>query len=123
MARLIKSMLYQGMPESQQLRYLTYLPSLRKWREMHSGSYPVYSDRETLYEYINNEALGNREIDYLEFGVYKGESLMKWVELNSKPGSRFHGFDTFTWLPEDWHKFSKTVKERAFDVGGYSESG
>lgn len=55
---------------------------------MHSGSYPVFPDCETLYEYINNEALGNREIDYLEFGVYKGESLMKWVELNSKPGSR-----------------------------------
>src|SRR5262249_40332260 len=58
------------------------------------------------------------EIDYLEFGVYKGESLMKWAALNSKLGSRFHGFDTFTGLPEDWHKFSKTVKERAFDVGG-----
>ena len=37
MTRLIKSMLYRAMPESQQLRYLTYLPSLRKWREMHWG--------------------------------------------------------------------------------------
>src|SRR5262245_32721222 len=115
MKRLIKNVLYQAMPESRKLRYLTYLPSLRRWRETRSGSYPVFPDRETLYGYINNEALGNQEIDYLEFGVYKGESLMKWAELNSKPSSRFHGFDTFTGLPEVWHKFSKTVKERAFD--------
>jgi hypothetical protein len=41
-------------------------------------------------------------IDYLEFGVYKGESLHLWTEHVQHPDSEFSDFDCFTGLPSDW---------------------
>lgn len=32
--------------------------------------------------------------------VYRGESLLQWLTLNSHHGSRFYGFDTFARIPE-----------------------
>ena len=115
---LTKNMLYHAMPKSKKLRYMTYIPYLRKWREDKKRACHEFSGREALYKFINDEVLRGQELDYLEFGVYKGDSILQWAGLNSKPDSRFHGFDTFTGLPEDWHKFSKTIQARAFDMGG-----
>lgn len=115
---LVKSMLYHGFPSSRKLRYLTYLPSLREWRSKRAGRYPVLGDREALYRHINESHLNGAAIDYLEFGVYRGDSVRNWTELNRNPQSRFVGFDTFTGLPEAWHKFSRTVEVKAFDAGG-----
>jgi len=51
---------------------------------------------------IEREALDKTPITYLEFGVYRGDSLRLWLEGISHPDSRFVGFDTFTGLPERW---------------------
>jgi hypothetical protein len=51
---------------------------------------------------IEHEALDKRPIRYLEFGVYRGDSLRLWLDGISNPDSRFVGFDTFTGLPERW---------------------
>jgi len=118
MKQVLRGVAHSVIPESRTLRYLTYVGSLRRWRQTRAGSYRILGDREALYEYVNKEVLGNGEIDYLEFGVYRGESLMAWVQLNSNPNSRFYGFDTFTGHPEAWQKFSGTVKEGTFDAGG-----
>lgn len=60
--------------------------------------------RFSLYEFII-EKENLEAIDYLEFGVSKGLSFKKWVSLNDNPSSTFHGFDTFTGLPEAWGHF------------------
>ncbi len=71
---------------------------IRKYRGIR-----VFQDRIDYYSYINDEVLKQRRIDYLEFGVYQGASISHWSRINSDPGSRFWGFDTFEGLLEDWH--------------------
>jgi O-methyltransferase len=53
---------------------------------------------------IQKEGLDSLPISYLEFGVYRGESLSWWLKRLSDPNSRFVGFDTFTGLPERWRR-------------------
>jgi O-methyltransferase len=76
------------------------------------------SRREEMYSAVN-EALGKVAISYLEFGVWKGESLEKWTAINTDAQSRFYGFDSFEGLPEPWnHSFGKAIGTDTFDVGG-----
>jgi O-methyltransferase len=59
--------------------------------------------RDWLYRsVIEQEAVDKTPIHYLEFGVYRGDSLRMWLSGISHPNSRFAGFDTFTGLPERW---------------------
>ena len=49
---------------------------------------------------------------YLEFGVYTGKSINRLSKL--KPNKIFHGFDSFTGLPEDWDMGDKKIKAGHF---------
>jgi len=59
-----------------------------------------------------------KQFNTYEFGVYKGASIKYFSSINSDPGSKFIGFDTFEGLPEDWIDGSRTVKSKKFSVGG-----
>src|ERR1700738_5222015 len=76
---------------------------LVKTLHQHSRS-PILANREEMYSYLNRSRIdgGLIPIDFLEFGVFRGESLRKWCGLNRHPDSRFFGFDSFEGLPEDW---------------------
>jgi hypothetical protein len=113
-----KKLLSKLLPDSTKLRYLSYLPKLESFRKIHSEDYPILTDRFTMYQYINDEILKHRPIMYCEFGVYKGETIEKWANLNSDKNSLFYGFDTFTGLPETWDVFTESIEENTFDVGG-----
>jgi hypothetical protein len=60
---------------------------------------------------------------YLEFGVYRGESLRYWTERVTQPAARFVGFDSFEGLPERWRddmprgQFSTDGEVPHFDDG------
>lgn len=91
-----------------------------RWRQAHPVARPAERkrrrDRTWLYELaIEKEGLNSAPIDYLEFGVFRGDSLFWWLENISHPESRFVGFDTFTGLPERWRA---TEPEGAFNVYG-----
>jgi O-methyltransferase len=95
-----------------------YRPKFESWCRAHAGTYPVFQEREELYQYLNQTVLQNAPITYLEFGVFEGASIKRFSELNSSPDSRFVGFDTFTGLPEDWVEVARTVKSGTFSTGG-----
>ena len=59
--------------------------------------------------------LNNEPVLFLEFGVWKGESLKWFSNQLTNPDSRFVGFDTFTGLPEDW---TERVKKGTFTTHG-----
>ncbi len=65
-----------------------------------------YSRREDLFTHVI-QTQNLDEIDYLEFGVSKGQSFKWWIAHIKNENSRFYGFDTFNGLPEDWGLFKK----------------
>jgi len=69
--------------------------------------YPQLEHRNALYESVHKSHLAGAPVDYLEFGVFEGESIKKWSGLNAHPDSRFFGFDSFEGLPTDWEGLPK----------------
>jgi len=102
-------------PFSGILRNLAYLSNQSKW--INQNRKIAYNDfftwnrdrnkRYKLYEYLNNEVIKDKPINYLEFGVANGSSFYWWLENHNITDSKFHGFDTFSGLPEDWGHFKK----------------
>ncbi len=55
----------------------------------------------SLYNFVR-DTLSDGPITYLEFGVFRGDSIRRMSKLFTHPDSRFVGFDSFEGLPEDW---------------------
>jgi O-methyltransferase len=67
-----------------------------------------YNRRYPMYKWVlEKENLSLTPINYIEFGVAAGQSFRWFVQENTNPDSRFHGFDTFTGLPEDFGSYKK----------------
>ena len=74
---------------------------------------PNFNNKHDYFNYLAKEIIKNNPIQYLEFGVYKGDSIKEWVDLNQNTKSEFFGFDTFKGLPEDW---TYTMKKGEFNL-------
>jgi hypothetical protein len=84
------------------------------WARARGFKIPKRSDsREQIFEDISAK-IGDREVLYLEFGVYGGTSMRQWSKLLRNPKSKLHGFDSFEGLPESWDGVGKGH----FDTGG-----
>ena len=116
--RLIAKAISRILPDSDLLRSLLYWPMFGMWCRHHSGHYPVFHLRNELLDYVSREIVSNSAIQYLEFGVWKGQSIEYFAKTNSHADSRFIGFDTFTGLPENWLKGFSTVSLEYCDAGG-----
>jgi hypothetical protein len=94
-------------PFADTFHWLAWSTRFFDWMDAHrEASTVLFNDRYELHEYcLKSRGLADKPIDYLEFGVAGGESLRWWTSLNTHPDSRFHGFDTFTGIPEAWSKF------------------
>lgn len=94
---------------------LYYLTKMSAWAARNRRSMPNdfpskwnYNKRYDMYRaVIDREQLSAGAIDYLEFGVAQGYSFRWFMQQNLHPDSRFHGFDTFTGLPEDFGQLKK----------------
>ncbi|WP_374687933.1 TylF/MycF/NovP-related O-methyltransferase [Promineifilum sp.] len=98
----LKSRLYGlARPADELFLRAAYAARFYHWSKANAAA-PVFDSRYDLYQYvIDAHGLGGT-IDFLEFGVFHGESLRWWAEHNADPASRFYGFDTFTGLPDAW---------------------
>jgi hypothetical protein len=88
--------------------WFAYAIKFFDWCSRYKDAGVLFRERLALYAHIaNTYRLQEQPIDYLEFGVSKGQSLQWWVNHNSHPDSRFVGFDTFRGIPEAWGWFPK----------------
>jgi O-methyltransferase len=90
----------RGVPFSEKINDNAAFVTLRRER---FSDCPEFEKRIELYAHIAS-IVGDEPIDYLEFGVWKGDAIDAWRKLNTAPASRFVGFDTFAGLPEDWEQ-------------------
>jgi hypothetical protein len=83
---------------------LNYLEVGRWMRRRDFGRPRRLRTREMVFDLIA-ERIRDRRVLYLEFGVWKGDSMRYWSRLMKHPESSLHGFDSFEGLPERWkHK-------------------
>jgi hypothetical protein len=61
----------------------------------------VFKDRKDIWDKAMNQ-LDQKAITYIEFGVFKGESISYFSETNSHEDSIFIGLDSFEGLSEAW---------------------
>ena len=89
-------------PFSEFFHKAVYWPKFNSWCRTWAAVTPIYPDRLAQYQYLIDQHRLGGPIDFLEFGVFHGDSLGWWLAHNTDPSSRFVGFDTFTGLPESW---------------------
>lgn len=94
---------------------INYNAKVRNWIKTYGKLVDKFPDKASLFKHLSENLIGNKPIDYLEFGVAEGRSMQRWVSLNRHPDSRFFGFDSFAGLPEKWNS---TYGTGAFDAGG-----
>jgi hypothetical protein len=49
------------------------------------------------------EQVADQDVLYLEFGVFRGDSMRYWSRRLRNPHAKLHGFDSFEGLPEAWN--------------------
>jgi len=65
------------------------------------------------------KSICDEEVLYMEFGVWKGDTIRLWSTLLKNRASRLHGFDSFEGLPEGWdHHGASTLGKGHFSVHG-----
>lgn len=97
---------------------VNYLEAGRWLADLGADTSRRFPDRLQLYDFVIDR-IGERPVLYLEFGVYRGESLRYWSRRLAHPESRLVGFDSFRGLPAD---FNLTLRRGSFSTGGQAPS-
>jgi len=98
---------------SRKLDRFNRLPLLHRFAK-ENAAVPVFETRKAMWEHLNG--LCDGPIDYLEFGVHEGFSILHWASINRASQSRFFGFDSFRGLPDTWND---RYPQGHFDVRGH----
>lgn len=68
-----------------------------------------------LYKFVINKLGRENKVLFLEFGVFKGESMKYFINNFINKKNKFFGFDSFEGLPEDWNS---GIKKKHFNLYG-----
>src|SRR5277367_2881559 len=81
--------------------------------------YPArdFASKEEIFDHIA-EDIADQQVAYLEFGVWKGDSVRYWSKLLRHPDAVLHGFDTFEGLPEAWNGIGGSMARGTFSTAG-----
>lgn len=117
MIRIKEWIIRSGLSPSWRLDMVNSLFEIGRW--MKENPPPVtFPTRPDLFRHIHDTIIAGDAVDYIEFGVFKGESIRWWCTADKRKESRFFGFDTFTGLPDEWRFFWKALPPGTFDAGG-----
>jgi hypothetical protein len=78
----------------------------------------LFPDRESLWRFAFESIGRDQEVVVLEFGVWKGDSLKHFAELNCNEKTALFGFDSFEGLPEEWVTSFNSWDKGHFSTGG-----
>jgi hypothetical protein len=97
---------------------INYLYAGRWMRDHDFSALHSFTQRMKLLAWLAG-SLADKEVLYLEFGVWQGETVKLWSKTLKNPASRLHGFDSFEGLPESWdHKGSAVLSAGHFSTEG-----
>jgi O-methyltransferase len=113
----LRKMLRTVAPRSELALQLLYAGELRRWVDAHRRA-RRFDNRFALYDHLHATCVGESPLEFLEFGVWRGDSTAYWARLDANFDSRFFGFDTFTGLPEPWHGILATKPPGSFSANG-----
>lgn len=86
-----------------------------RWMRQHGFAASTrVSHRKELWNIVGR-AVGDKKVLYLEFGVFRGDSMRYWCSLLRHREASLHGFDSFEGLPEAWRPW---VPKGALSVAG-----
>jgi O-methyltransferase len=76
---------------------------LGRWLRRHGVAVPTrVRGRHPVFDVALEHLNGTPGVLYLEFGVYRGDSMRYWAHRLSDPSAQLVGFDSFLGLPETW---------------------
>lgn len=105
---------HENLISSERFRQAGLYKEFEEWKSSHNyDPDSAFRTRFDMYDCLLND-IGDSPIDFLEFGVWRGESIKFWAKGVTSPASRFVGFDSFEGLPADWYDMPKGN----FDTGG-----
>jgi hypothetical protein len=91
---------------------------LGRWMKTHGFRFQRrFPDRDQVFAAVAPKFKDKRVL-YLEFGVYKGDSMRWWSQALTHPESRLHGFDSFEGLPEAFDDSGGRYAKGWFSTGG-----
>ena len=101
------------------LEFSGHVASFARWQRARALDEGVrYRNREQLWRGTSGR-LQRGSVTVLEFGVASGAATRSWLSILRNPGLRWHGFDTFTGLPEPWIRAGVQFADSGqFDAGG-----
>ena len=100
-----------------QVQMVTNYMRTGRWMTEHGFRFSErVRDREDVFAAVSNR-IRDKKVLYLEFGVFKGQSMRYWSQALKHPQSNLHGFDSFEGLPEDFD-VDGPYRQGSFDLRG-----
>jgi len=105
-------------PGLHQLQMMVNYMKLGRWMARRGFTVPArrVRDRVAVFDAVARR-VRDRDVLYVEFGVFQGASLRYWSRALRNPSAKLHGFDSFEGLPDHFDVDGPHVKGM-FDVGG-----